>query len=335
MRGGISMDFVPIGNPGNAAHTFSHWSSNYSWGRVDYHYRIGTHEVTAGQWAQFLDKADLHTSPLHDRGSFDEPLAWDGPNKPRIQISWYHAAQFCNWLTSGNTRKGAYRFDSASGALTGIDRAAAKREYGQVYVLPTIDEWYKAAYFKPDGSGYSLYANGSSTPPAVYADSNYPGKTDLFNPVWDVGSGKMEQNGTYDIMGNLWEWIEEAKDGSFNSSNELMGLLGGSAHWVDKVRIGAGTGFIKTQPAGDPESWIGLRVVALGPHKPEVSVDMTDGFCVQFMSMLGTAYTIEESADMFAWSPAVEEIPGDGALKSFFFSGNAPSKYFRVQSTEL
>jgi len=44
----INMDFVAVGNAGNAADTTGH-------GAVAYDYDIGKYEVTAGQYAEFLN----------------------------------------------------------------------------------------------------------------------------------------------------------------------------------------------------------------------------------------------------------------------------------------
>ena len=83
---------------------------------------------------------------------------WSG-SQPTASSSWYEAAKFANWLTSGNALQGAYGFSDAT-TFTGVDRATALTTYGTIYVLPSEDEWYKAAYLKSDGSGYTTYATG-------------------------------------------------------------------------------------------------------------------------------------------------------------------------------
>ena len=72
--------------------------------------------------------------------------------------------------------------------------------------MPTEDEWYKAAYLMPDGSGYSQFANGKDTIPAADEGWNYLGGA--YNEPWNVGTGTQEQNGTFDMMGNVYEWNE-------------------------------------------------------------------------------------------------------------------------------
>jgi formylglycine-generating enzyme required for sulfatase activity len=119
--------------------------------------------------------------------------------------------QFCNYLTSGDKSKGVYQFSGnniSPGDFLGINRATAIALYGTIYAIPTADEWHKAAYYKSDGSGYSLYANGSDTPPlAGHGWIGFSFRREYKSP-WNVGTGTMEQNGTFDMMGNVCEWDE-------------------------------------------------------------------------------------------------------------------------------
>ena len=195
---------VTIGNAGNAADTTGY-------GAVGYTYQISKYEVTGAEFATAV-AADSRVGSSTSVGT-----------KPVSNVSWYEAAKYCNWLTSGDAYAGAYQFNGG-GTLTGVDRAAAVTTYGMVYVLPTEDEWYKAAYFKPDASGYSLYANGTSTAPVSLTDANYYS----LGTTWAVGSGTQEQNGTYDMMGNVTEWTESAGDGTLDNMAENRAARGGT-----------------------------------------------------------------------------------------------------------
>ena len=232
---GIDLDFVTIGNAGNDA-------DSTGYGAVDYEYQIGKYEITNGQWDQFVSLAGAPTgNPSY---AYDASAYFTGTNVPTNAVSWYEAAQFCNYLTSGDKYSGAYGFD-ASGNFTGVDRASAISAYGTAYVIPTENEWYKAAYYKPDGSGYSLYANGQNTIPAADNGWNYYGGA--YSSPWNVGTGTEEQNGTYDMMGNVWEWNETEIYGSDRGirggSYDIVGYLsssyrGGNAPFSEFSELG-------------------------------------------------------------------------------------------------
>ena len=221
---GIDIEFVTIGNPGNPGDTrinHPNGANPYGCGSVDYVYQIGTYEITASQWATIDAAAHINSS-----------WSWSG-DQPVAGISWYDAARFCNYLTTGNTESGVYIF--ASGSLTNIvDHQTAGATYGRAYFLPTEDEWYKAAYYT--GSGYSLYANGTDTAPIAGTDTNYDRHYSVIGQPWDVGDGTQEQNGTFDMMGNVSEWNERVfssyrgfRGGSFEYDND--GILEASARY--------------------------------------------------------------------------------------------------------
>jgi formylglycine-generating enzyme required for sulfatase activity len=217
---GINMDFVTIGNAGNAADTqVMTTDGTTSYGAVGYNYRIGKYEVTNAQWNTFTATAG---APTGNGYGYSNSAYYTGAQQPTNNVSWYEAAQFCNYLTSGDKSKGAYQFSGNNtnpGSFQGIDRALSISTYGTTYVIPTEDEWYKTAYFKSDASGYSLYANGTSTAPVAGANSNYNG---VIRSPWTITHGTPEQNGTFDMMGNVWEWNETLLNGSYR------GIRGGA-----------------------------------------------------------------------------------------------------------
>ena len=198
---GIDIDFVTIGNAGNAGDIGTE-ADPYNCGAVGYNYRIGKTEVTNAQWNAFTAAAGAPTG--NPSNAYDQSAYWTGAQQPTNNASWYEAAQFCNYLTSGNKSLGAYQLGT-DGSIT-VDRATAISAYGTTYVFPTEDEWYKAAYFKPDASGYSFYANGTDNIPTADNGWNYNGGS--YTTPWNVGTGTQEQNGTFDMMGNVWEWNE-------------------------------------------------------------------------------------------------------------------------------
>lgn len=259
---GIDIDFVTVGNPGNPGDTRTEinprdgfpLANPYGCGGVDYNYRIGKYEVTNAQWNSFVLAAGAPTGNLSN--AYDENAYWTGANVPTNRVSWFEATQFCNFLTSGDKSQGAYLFSGDNtnpGDFLGIDRDWALSVYGIAYVIPTEDEWYKAAYYTD--SGYSTYANGTDVAPIAGLDTNYD---DAIGQPWDVGTGTMEQNGTFDMMGNVFELIET----NFPEYSARI-IRGGS---YDPTGLGedvASSAHFIYDPSTDSSIKIGFRVVSV------------------------------------------------------------------------
>jgi len=207
---GIDIDFVHIGNVGNVDDTVVMNDGTTGYGAVGYDYWIGKCEVTNAQWNAFVAAVGV---PTGTDGGYGNGSTYTGAQQPVNQVSWYEAAQFCNYLTSGDKSEGAYLFNGNNanpGDFLGIDRNVAVLAYDTAYVIPTEDEWYKAAYYT--GSGYSSYANGTDTTPVAGVDSNYD---NAIGTPWNVSTGTQEQNATFDMMGNVWEWNETLVNSSY------------------------------------------------------------------------------------------------------------------------
>ena len=193
-------DYVTIGGAGVAADPAT------GYGFVDYTYQIGRYEVTGAEF----NAAAAADSRIGD-------CQYDSLDGPAYYVSWYEAAMYCNYLTTGDAYAGVYSFDS-EGVYLGTDRDAAISLYGVIYALSTEDEWYKAAYWTGDESDpWSLYANGTDETPIWgttegwnYRDGTLGYAYDM--DMWPVGYGAEEQNGTYDMMGNVGEWTEDMYD---------------------------------------------------------------------------------------------------------------------------
>jgi formylglycine-generating enzyme required for sulfatase activity len=236
----VQAGFVTIGGIGVAADT-------NGYGGVNYTYGISQYEVTGAEFA---------TAAAADNRIGD--CTSSSPNAPAEYVSWYEAAMYCNWLTSGNAYSGAYQFDG-SGNYLGVNRAAAISSYGIIYALPTEDEWYKAAYWTGNVSDpWSLYANGTDTFPTwgTTAGWNYYNGSQYAygGTTWEIGYGAQEQNGTYDMMGNVWEWTE-----TYHSESERV-LRGGSAEFEQGMDSGAS---YLWNTASDNQPFLGFRVAMI------------------------------------------------------------------------
>ena len=259
--GSVDIDFVDIGNTDVTTGDTANTVNGANPGVVSYEYSIGKFEVTADQWAAVI-AAD---SVVGNAGN------WSG-SQPTASSSWYEAAKFANWLTSGDALQGAYTFSNST-TFTGVDRDTALTTFGTIYVLPTEDEWYKAAYLKSDGSGYTLYATGDSVPTAG-TDANYNGAN---TAPWEVTSGAVENNGTKGMGGNVWEWGESAFSGGEPTGGESRVLRGGS--WVTNSFSLQSSSRLNNVPDNGDFS-LGFRVASVSLEVPPVPEPSSVGLLV-------------------------------------------------------
>jgi formylglycine-generating enzyme required for sulfatase activity len=164
---------VSIGDAGNSCDDLVGGCS----GGVDYIYRISKTEVTNAQYAEFLNaKAAADPNELYDArmgnladkggiiqtgtsGNFVYSTIVDRQNMPVNWVTFYDSLRFVNWLNngqgSGDTEAGSYTITE-----NGILRNFITRNEEPDVVLPSEDEWYKAAFYDSAARGYFEYACG-------------------------------------------------------------------------------------------------------------------------------------------------------------------------------
>jgi formylglycine-generating enzyme len=197
----VTMEMVPVGDPGNAGNPLKCWDyGSTGWGAVAYSYSIGKYEVTAGQYAAFLnavaktDPYGLYNTEMWDNGqgckisrsgssgSYRYNVSSFYSVRPVNFVSWGDSLRFANWLHNGQptgaegagtTDTGAYTLGGKTGgySVTGTIHddglLTVTRNLGAKYWLPNENEWCKAAYYKGGGvnAGYWFYPTKTDSLP--------------------------------------------------------------------------------------------------------------------------------------------------------------------------
>ena len=93
-------------------------------------------------------------------------------NWPVVNVEWMDALRFVNWLQngqgSGDTESGTYLISNGGQTTGNVPypiRSGETPSTAGHWVLPSQDEWYKAAYYKGGGtnSGYWVYPTQSNS----------------------------------------------------------------------------------------------------------------------------------------------------------------------------
>jgi len=249
-----NLETVTVGDPGNDPDT-RYGTPGY--GSVGYAYNIGKYEVTAAQYADFLNnKAATYGDPygygLYNKsmagtygckiqrsgdGTPADPYVYtvadDWANRPVNYISFWDACRFANWLHNGqgngDTETGAYTLNGYSSE----DDRTIYRNANWKWAVTSEDEWYKAAYYKGGGTNasYWVFPTQSNTPPTHKAPTSGANSANYMHVVGqttNVGAytGSASAYGTFDQAGNVWEWNEAiVYDGS---DHAYRGQRGGS-----------------------------------------------------------------------------------------------------------
>jgi len=252
----FTIDFVNIGNTGNAADTTTY-------GAVPYEYRMGKYEISQLQ----ITKATQIGMANVTAG------AWTG-NQPAATINWYEAAAFVNFLNTNSGKTAAYDLAwngsawsmnlwSSSNAWT-LGGTNLYRNKDAFYFLPSENEWYKAAYYNAAGTNYFLYPTASSSAPAAVA-SGTGADSAVYNSVASVpaivdSAGGLSPYGTMGQGGNVFEWNESAFAGTNSSSSEARARRGGS--WANSGTYLRSSLRLNAAPTLE-NSGIGFRVASV------------------------------------------------------------------------
>lgn len=292
----ITIDTVFVGDPGNLPQSASNRNHSVGdgdgFGQVNYSYHIGTYPVTNGQYAAFLNDvagSDPHglwnsqmgstfhggisrsgSSGNYTYGIREGEFGYNGgqsmANMPVNFVSFWDAARFTNWLTTGDTETGVYNLGNVTNPTNNsITRDAMAWANGGV-AIASENEWFKAAYYNPATETYALYATGSdSLPAAIPPNSDNPNSvnrygsisTGALSSVSPVGSYTVADSayGTFDQTGNVVEW----NDAIYNADER--GVRGGGFSTTVAYNLQSAAGY-SSFPTTE-YSYYGFRVASL------------------------------------------------------------------------
>jgi len=235
----FSMEFVNVGEAGNAPATNHSWSNSV--GRVDYEFRMGKYEVSRDQFQKAgfgLSLADLSAYGGND------------PSKPATGMNWFKAAQFVNYLNVSKGYSAAYKFDVNgsfqvwTSAELGYNAANKYRNTLAGFFLPSMDEWFKAGYYDPTKAVFGTYWGYatrmdtapkavSGNPGSLNSDEVIVGQSLASGPAAINNAGGFSYYGTMAQNGNVSEWLENAYDGTNDNPDDYRVMRGGN--WGDGI----------------------------------------------------------------------------------------------------
>jgi formylglycine-generating enzyme required for sulfatase activity len=264
-------------------------------------YEIGTYEVTNSQFAAVMNWAlerDLITDAsgfayagdnlyldefmllelidpdcqiIYENGEFEAKVR-EGKsmaNHPVLEVSWFGAVAFCNWLSEMEGLDKAYD-------LTDLDLWPRNDPVPNGYRLPTEAEWERAAVWDADAEKHYWFGIQSDTIDEGRANFHHANPLGLSSEpeTSPVGyyAGQTSPVGCYDMSGNVWEWCQDWYYQDYyqegDQTNPLppdperfagMGVVKRGGAWNSleyNVRGAYRIGYYAT----NMEDWVGFRV---------------------------------------------------------------------------
>ncbi|MFI0348425.1 MAG: formylglycine-generating enzyme family protein [Chthoniobacterales bacterium] len=322
----ISIPLAPVGD-------FDNEPDVNGLGSVSGIFYIGQTDITAHQYCAFLNAvAAEDTYGLYDLrmgelsvgipalisrhgtpGHYTYVVIGDRGNYPIIYVNYFNAQRFCNWLSNGQPSGYQVPGTTETGSYSMNNQTLVPASTGAIWRLPTEDEWYKVAYYKGGSAdaGYWKYPTQSDTAPNIDPNGNNDANYGQWNGKWalsPVGSfvNSPGAYGTFDMGGDVSQWIESEADGS---SSKVV-IRGGDWHYGSGIygRYPANELLSSYSDARYPDfksDAIGFRVVGPDPSAAPSSTAST-----------GTESSEVPSVDASIWDSYVPDISDHVSLNN-------------------
>jgi len=161
---------------------------------IDHDLAVGKYEVTFAEWDACVAQGGCGGYRPEDKG-------WGRGRRPVINVSWTDAQGYVQWLS---------------------------RKTGQTYRLLSESEWEYAAR---GGTTTPFWTGGTiTTDQASFngTDGYNGGKKGVYREkTVEVGSFRANPFGLHDVHGNVWEWVEDCGNDSYND------VPGNGSAWTD------------------------------------------------------------------------------------------------------
>ncbi|MEI7721745.1 MAG: SUMF1/EgtB/PvdO family nonheme iron enzyme [Verrucomicrobiota bacterium] len=162
-------------------------------------YLIGQYDVTFDEYDAYCIATGRKAKPKDEK--------WGRDNRPVINVSWFDAVSYCNWLSKQEGLSPSY---TINGTTVSCDFSA------NGYRLPTEAEWEYAA-------------KGGQAANALAQNAFYAGSTNIEEVAWyannsngmthPVGQKIPNSLGLFDMAGNVWQWCWDWR-GAYSSDSQ-------------------------------------------------------------------------------------------------------------------
>ena len=225
---------------------------------LTYDFYMGKYEVSFDEYDAFCEATGR--SKPDDKG-------WGRGQRPVINVSWWDAIAYCNWVSEREGLPVAYRLlgetdegqmlDANGNVTTDITQVVGCR-------LPTEAEWEYAARGGKHHSPYQYSGSDNVDDVAWYSGNSV-------NKSQEVGQKIPNALNIYDMSGNVWEWCsdwwyeytETPKINPYNSTAGSNRMVRGGS-WVHDAVFSRVASRGHADPSGT-EIIIGFRIARTVP----------------------------------------------------------------------